>query len=309
MTTLSDRFDDDAILDALLRQRIVSNDRQLAEQFACKGRKKAFSAGEVLIEQGAWDDELHFILAGEFELLINGQHKAVRQAGVHVGELAGVNAARPRSATLRALGDAIVLTVEAADAREIADKNPAVYKAMLEVAGERLDQRNAEIGTANDYPRVFVISSSEGSEVARLVRRHLDQDDKIAVKVWDQGTFAVSDFALSSIEDAIEAADFTIAVVRADDSLVTRGRETKTARDNVHLEYGISVGRLGRDRSFLLVDVADDVKLPSDIAGITTLRYRSGRSKDDLDRSIAKTCDVARDKIEFAGVRRDRRAC
>lgn len=309
MTTLSDRFDDDAILDALLRQRVVSNDRELAEQFARKGRKKAFSAGEVLIEQGAWDDELHFILAGEFELLINGQHKAVRQAGVHVGELAGVNAARPRSATLRALGDAMVLTVDAADAREIADKNPAVYKAMLEVAGERLDQRNAEIGAANDYPRVFVISSSEGLDVARLVRRHLDQDDKIAVKVWDQGTFTVSDFALSSIEDAIEAADFTIAVVRADDGLVTRGRETKTARDNVHLEYGISIGRLGRDRSFLLVDVAEDVKLPSDIAGITTLRYRSGRSKDDLDRSVAKACDVARDLIEFAGVRRDRRAC
>jgi len=289
------------------RQRLVSHDRSLAERFAQNGRLQEFEPGGTLIEQGDWASELHFILAGEFEVIINGQPTALRSAGVHVGELSGLSHARPRTATLRATKPSIVLTVAKKELDEIVGGDAEFWKATADVTAERLDQRNAEIGVANEHPRVFVISSSEGLEVARLVRQELD-GEKIHVHVWNRRTVAGSNYAMSSLEDAIEAADFAIAVVRADDNLITRDKTAKVARDNVHLEYGMAVGKLSLKRAFLLVDASDGVVLPSDVAGLMTLRYRSG-DKDEVGRTVAKACDAAREQMEYLGVRRDRRAC
>ena len=306
MTTLKDRFEGDALVDAMTRQRLVNGDRALAEAFAAAGKVDEFRAGEELIRQGAWDDDLHFILAGEFDVVINGRVQARRGAGIQVGEFAGLNQARARTATLLAVGDALVLTVFKAEVNRIAGGSATFWKTTADIAAERLDERNAEIGTANEHPRVFVISSSEGLDVARLVRQELD-GETMHVNLWNRGTFIASDYAMSSLEDAIEAADFAIAVVRADDVLVTRDKTAKVARDNVHLEYGMAVGRLGLKRALLLVDAAEGVALPSDLAGLTTLRYRS-RSKDETGRTVAKACDLAREQMEYIGVRRNRRA-
>ena len=307
MTGLSDRFDRQGIIEGLLRQRLIRGDRELAEKFADAATTRELAAGEVLVEEGDWSNELHFILAGKFEVLIHGQHKQTRVAGESVGELAGLSRARPRTATLRAVTPSYVLTVALADVERIVGADVEFWKATADAVADQLDHRNQELGAANEHPRIFVISSKEGLDVAQQVRQNLDGDD-VAVYLWDQGTFGVSEYPISSLEDAIERADFTIAVARADDLLVSRGAEHKVPRDNVHFEYGISVGRLGRERSFLLVDADSDVKLASDLAGITTLRFK-GSGTDQMKRSVAKACDVAREKIDFIGVRRDRRMC
>lgn len=299
-----DRFDEKGVIAAMRRQRLVAGDEPLAERFAKAGTVMHLPAGRTLIEQGAWDEDLHFILAGAFDVVVNGQHKATRNAGEHVGELAGLSGARARTAILRAKAEAVVLSVSASDVMEIAGADPDFWRNTADVVAECLDQRNAELVAANEQPRVFVISSSEGIEAAREVRRHLDEDKGIRVHLWDKGTFGLSDYPVSSLEDAIEAADFTIAIARADDAVVKRKEAGAMPRDNVTFEYGISIGRLGRERSLLLVDAAEDLKLPSDLAGLTTLRFH-GADRDRLERSVAKACDEARRHIEYLGVRRD----
>lgn len=306
MTSLKDRFDKGGVVEALLRQRLVRNDRDLAQKFADAGRVVECAPGEVLIEQGGWDNDLYFILAGEFHAFVNGQNKQTRVAGESVGEIAGLSRSRPRTATLRASKPSLVLKVALEDVDQIVGSDVEFWKTTADAVADQLDYRNLECGAANEHPRIFVISSSEGMDVARLIRKNLDADN-MAVYLWDQGTFAISEYPISSLEDAIERADFTIAVARADDALVSRGNSHNVPRDNVHIEYGISVGRLGRERSFLLVDAGAEVKLPSDLAGLTTLRYQ-GTDKDKLTRTVAKACDEARERIEFIGVRRDRRA-
>ncbi|WP_336977429.1 TIR domain-containing protein [Altererythrobacter fulvus] len=306
MTSLKDRFDKAGVVEALLRQRLVRNDRELAQKFADAGRVVECAPGEVLIEQGGWDNDLYFILAGEFHAFVNGQNKQTRVAGESVGEIAGLSRSRPRTATLRASKPSLVLKVALEDVDQIVGSDVEFWKTTADAVADQLDHRNLECGAANEHPRVFVISSSEGMDVARLIRKYLDADN-MAVYLWDQGTFAISEYPISCLEDAIERADFTIAVARADDALVSRGDSHNVPRDNVHIEYGISVGRLGRERSFLLVDAGAEVKLPSDLAGLTTLRYQ-GTDKDKLIRTVAKACDEARERIEFIGVRRDRRA-
>ena len=52
MTSLKDRFDKAGVVEALLRQRLVRNDEDLAQKFADAGRVVECAPGEVLIEQG-----------------------------------------------------------------------------------------------------------------------------------------------------------------------------------------------------------------------------------------------------------------
>lgn len=58
-------------------------------------------------------------------------------------------------------------------------------------------------------------------------------------------------------------------VATPDDTIVSRGETTPSARDNTLLEVGLLVGALGRNRTFLLV--TGELKLPTDILGLTRL--------------------------------------
>ncbi len=309
MGALHDRFCGDEnkgrLLEAVCTQDLVANDAELAAKIVAAGELQELAAGDVIIRQGDWDDDLFLILAGQMQIIINGRPQAVREAGTHVGELTGTSPARPRTATVSAIGEALLLRIKRAKMDEVAENNASFLKRMLNVVAERLDERNRGIGQTNEIPRVFVISSSEKIKIANEIARNLDSKE-IAVQQWDKGTFGISDYPISSLMDAIEAADFTIAVVGADDTLTMRGEVHNVARDNIHLEFGISLGVLGRRRSILLVCADDGVRLPSDAAGLTTLRYRSG-SEDEMKRSVRNACIEAKEHIEREGVFTDRR--
>ena len=290
---------------AMLAQKVVAGDEILADRLIALGKLRELTAGDVLITQGAWDTEIYFILAGEFNIVINGQHKAVRGHGVHVGELSGADPARARTATVTANTESLVLQVTDQTIIELASDNADFWRRVANVVADRLDERNAEIAQTNDIPRVFVISSTEGKQIAEEVVLNLDGQD-VAVHVWGKGTFGLSDYPVSSVMDAIERSDFTISIVRGDDSLIVREQQVTVARDNVHLEYGISLGMLGRPRSLLLICADESLKLPSDLAGLTTLRYRDG-SDDEMRRSVRNACIEARKHILEEGVFRGRK--
>lgn len=308
MSDLTNRFSGDnksRLVEAIAAQRIVQHDRELAQAFADRGELVEVEPGHSLITQGAWDDDLYLILVGEFDVVINGRRQATRGPGVHVGELINAGTAGARTATLIAVTQALVLKLPQKVVSEVAGGNVNFAYALLSVLKERLDERNAEIGKTNDIPRVFLISSSEGKNVVDLIVKSLDGPE-IAVETWYDGTFGVSDYPISSLMDMIAACDFTIAVVRADDVVVSRKKKGNAPRDNVSLEYGISLGMLGRRRSILLVCASDNVKLPTDTAGLTTYRYQAD-SADSLRRSVRTACISAKEHILAEGVFTERR--
>jgi CRP/FNR family transcriptional regulator, cyclic AMP receptor protein len=75
-------------VEALAAQRLVSGNRKLAEELADCAEVLAIAAGQTLISQGADDNEIYFILAGTFDVVVNGRRIAGRGAGDHVGEMA-----------------------------------------------------------------------------------------------------------------------------------------------------------------------------------------------------------------------------
>lgn len=310
MSELLDRFTGPAsrtrLVEAIARQDLVGGDERLAEAFADTGKLEEIPVDEVLIKQGAYDDDLFLILAGEFEVSVNGQVVSHRAAATQVGEQAGVDAAQARTATVVARAPSVVLRLTQAAVEAAAGDNAKFWRRMNRVLGQRLEERNRKLGQTNEIPRLFVISSKEGLPVAEQLQVCLNSDE-IAVDIWDQGTFGVSDYPISSLMDRIRAADFTVAVVRDDDVLISRGDTTKAPRDNVNLEYGISLGLLNRRRSILLVCADEKVKLASDLTGLTTYRY-SHKSADAMKRSIRTVSIQLKEHIHLEGVFQDRRA-
>ena len=121
-------------------------------------------------------------------------------------------------------------------------------------------------------PRVFIGSSSESLPAAYVLQQQLQGD--ASVNVWNQGVFGISQYTLDELLRATRDYDFAIFVFAADDTIKFRGRRHLVARDNVLLEMGLFVGRIGRERTFMVQQRArEPLHLPSDLHGIGTTTF------------------------------------
>lgn len=130
-------------------------------------------------------------------------------------------------------------------------------------------------------PTVFVGSSREGLEIARAVQFQLKED--ALVSVWNEGAFGLNSGTLESLVAMLDRFDFAVLVLTPDDILHVRDAAVQAPRDNVMFELGLFMGRLGRARTFAICSDARDLKLPSDLAGVTLARF----DKEDVDRDVA----------------------
>jgi hypothetical protein len=95
----------------------------------------------------------------------------------------------------------------------------------------------------------------------------------------------LSEGTLESLVGAVEQFDFAILVLTPDDLVSSESQTTAAPRDNVLFELGLFMGRLGRDRTFIVYDRTDQIKLPSDLAGVTAatfVRHSSGNLQSSL---------------------------
>jgi hypothetical protein len=147
-------------------------------------------------------------------------------------------------------------------------------------------------------PSVFIGSSTEGLEVARAVRIQLMDDAEITL--WNEGIFELSLSFLESLVNALDRFDFAILVLTPDDLLVSRDNSLLAPRDNLILELGLFMGRLGRQRTFVLCADDPHLRLPSDLQGISVARYNAQRP--DLVPAVGKACDLIRMAIRTLGL-------
>jgi predicted nucleotide-binding protein len=107
-------------------------------------------------------------------------------------------------------------------------------------------------------PSVFIGSSTEGLAVAEAIQQALDRTAD--VELWTQGVFDLSYSYLESLLKALDTADFAILVLTPDDVVSSRRSQTPAPRDNVLLELGLFMGRLGRERCFFVYEQSQDLK-------------------------------------------------
>ncbi|HZG18850.1 MAG TPA: TIR domain-containing protein [Herbaspirillum sp.] len=286
-------------IEALLDQRIVVGNRELAEQLYDRAELLQVNRGEKLIEQGAYDSDVYFILAGSLGIDVNGRQIAARMAGNSVGEMSVLDPTNPRAATVFGLEHTVVAKVSEPHISELANQFPVIYRLFAKELARRLFQRNSLINEKRDRIRVFVISSVESLPIVRAMENHFAHDEFLPV-VWTNGVFKIANYTLQSLEDQLDRCDFAIAVAHADDTAAYRGKDWPVPRDNVIFELGLFMGRLGKDRAILMEPRDHGVKLPSDLSGITTVPYRY-EPGEDMAALIAPACNQIRDHIKRLG--------
>lgn len=157
-------------------------------------------------------------------------------------------------------------------------------------------------------PRVFIGSSSEALYVARAVKRGLNSTCHCTI--WDQAPGVLGLGILENLVTHLEHFDYAIFVYAPDDLALIRDEVRLIARDNVILEQGMFLAKLGRERVYFLVPTSKDpIKIPSDLAGVLYKHYipANGRRKTSVNvsgfcREVANTITKQeRDWVTYAG--------
>lgn len=260
------------LLAALKRQEWVLGREDIATALTEKGELIEFASGQNIIAQGDDDDDVYFLVAGAVGILVNGAQISTRKAGQHVGEMAAIEPALQRSATVAALHTTVAWKVSCANFMAVGEAYPQIWLPVAQELSRRLHQRNSTIRPANESPKVFIISSSEAKAIAHAVRSNLEKD--VFSTVWDQGVFFAGGYPLEVLEKQVAESDFAVAIAEPDDLTVSRGIRAQTVRDNVLFELGLFMGKLTRYRTILVHPRVKELKLPSDLQGLTADRHR-----------------------------------
>jgi hypothetical protein len=146
---------------------------------------------------------------------------------------------------------------------------------------------------------IFIGSSSEGLEFARAVRALLAQDAEVTL--WNEGFFAVGNTFIDSLVNALPRFDFAAVVLTPNDLTTSRDVNTLSPRDNALFELGLFMGRLGRERTFVVRPRSNDLKIPSDLAGLTTAPYDWPRADGNHQAAVGPACDDIREMIRSLG--------
>jgi chaperonin GroEL len=149
-------------------------------------------------------------------------------------------------------------------------------------------------------PKFFIGSSIEGLPVANAIQENLDYDAEITV--WPQGVFRLSTTAVDSLIRVLEGVDFGVFVFTPDDVLLLRGEKKDAVRDNVVFELGLFIGRLGRQRCFIVQPRGhSELHLPSDLAGLSPADYEPNRSDGNIQAALGSACNQVRRVIQQLG--------
>jgi hypothetical protein len=128
-------------------------------------------------------------------------------------------------------------------------------------------------------PRIFIGSSEKQAKLLQAITRGLE--DVADVEPWT-ATFSPGRSTLDRLVELSREVDFAAFVFAHDDWTTTDASKSgqPSPRDNVLFEAGLFGGALGMRRTFILH--AEGTKLPSDLLGLTTVRYDPATSPADV---------------------------
>jgi hypothetical protein len=128
-------------------------------------------------------------------------------------------------------------------------------------------------------PRIFLGSSGKQAELLQAITRGLE--DVADVEPWTS-TFNPGRSTLDRLVELSQEVDFAAFVFAQDDWTTTDASQSRQAspRDNVVFEAGLFGGALGIRRTFILH--AQDSKLPTDLLGLTAVRYDPAAAAAEL---------------------------
>jgi Predicted nucleotide-binding protein containing TIR-like domain len=152
-------------------------------------------------------------------------------------------------------------------------------------------------------PSLFIGSSSEKLLYAFALQDQLKSSADVTL--WSQGFFSLNTSYLESLINGLNDSDFGVFVFAPDDILTLRNETLASIRDNVLFEFGLSMGKLGRERVFfILPENQGNLRLPSDLLGISTVTFDTNRG--NIEAALGPACFKILQAIDKFGVRQER---
>ena len=289
------------LIEALKGFPLVEHNEVLATRLGEVGQLVSFEPGDAIMTQGAEDNDVFFMLVGQAEVTVNGRHVAIREARATVGEMALLSPTEPRSATVTARTQVVALKVSEPNFHQVAQEHPQIWRVVAQIVAERLRQRSALLNVPNTKPLLFLGCSTERLTIAQEIQLGLKHDNVEAI-IWTDGVFGPSGIPIDSLINTVNESDFAVFVFSPDDKVISRDNEYNAPRDNTVFELGLFMGKLERSRTFIVKEQSTDVKIPTDLLGITPLTYIY-RGSGNLSAAIGPVCTELRKAINALGVR------
>lgn len=141
----------------------------------------------------------------------------------------------------------------------------------------------------NEHPKIFVVHGRNldvRNGVTSMLGK-LKMDYEVLEDRTNSGATVIEKFL-----HCAEECDFAIVLMTADDEGGIRGATEKTlrARQNVILELGYFIGRVGRRKIIIMQEDGVQVEWPSDLNGIVRIAYDRGGG---WKRSVLKEFEAA----------------
>ena len=162
----------------------------------------------------------------------------------------------------------------------------------LKALREKAARYDKELQTKR--PVVFIGSSTEGLSIAEAIQINLEH--KCDCVIWSQGVFGLGEGTLEALVRVVSTYDFAVLVLTPDDLVSKRENKGRQPRDNVLFELGLFMGRLGRDRTFIVHPRDTDLELPTDLAGITPATFAQ-RNAINLRAALGPVCTLLKDAM------------
>lgn len=184
------------------------------------------------------------------------------------------------------------------DKNDPAPMRPVVALEDLEKAHSFTSPRKSHTKRATKGKRVFLVHGHDepNRHAVELFLRTIGLEPIVLSKQPNRGRTIIEKFEANAIE-----VDYAVVLMTADDHGAANGQPAQPrARQNVILELGFFIGRLGRERVAALR--ADGVEQPSDIDGILYIPLAAGTAS--WKRTLARELDEAGLPIDMAAVLR-----
>ena len=111
------------------------------------------------------------------------------------------------------------------------------------------------------------------------------------VTVWTQADWELSQSILTNLIVAVRQSDFGVFIFAPDDMTKMRSHEFPTVRDNVVFELGLFIGRLGAERSFIVLPKdSENLHLPTDLLGLVAATYDPHREDGNWKAAMGPAC-------------------
>jgi hypothetical protein len=161
-----------------------------------------------------------------------------------------------------------------------------------------MSSRPNTIDLKTQKPKVFIGSTQEALKYAEAIKTKLQKF--ASFKIWNEDIWKPGGATLENLINLLKDYDFAVLILDGEDLTASRELVQDAPRDNVIFELGLFMGHLGRFRTFFLCRTNTDLKIPTDLKGITYIPFEG--TPEQANKAVENACKIIRDAIETQGL-------